>query len=125
MRWKTAEMEIVEKGGGFTGLLHTVDGDIVNAGVVSSTFKGQRARMDRSKELLILEGAVEVHSIDPPATLYCDTVRYEADKKLIKAHGHVRLVGDMGTVSGLDEIWTTPELRQVATPDLFVTEVKR
>jgi hypothetical protein len=119
VKWQSGIVDFYETGKDFTGTLTTVTGTIFNDQGAACTFAGDRSRVDKAKDVLILEGRVRLISVDPKMTLTCDKLRYEAGNKLVKAQGNVRIVGEGGTVSGLQEIWTTPELNLVATPDAF------
>ncbi|MEZ0325585.1 MAG: LPS export ABC transporter periplasmic protein LptC [Fimbriimonas sp.] len=124
VRWKSAVMQVYKEGGEFSGELSTVTGDIFRGNNITSTFSADRSTGDKNSEVLILEGHATVVSKQMKSTLTCDRIRYEAGKKLVKALGNVRIVGPSGTVSGLEEVWTTPDLKVVSTPDMFKNDAR-
>jgi hypothetical protein len=119
VKWKSAEMKIGPGKQDSTGDLKVVTGTIYRKEKPASTFEADASHIDKSKEILLLKGSVTIRSEDPKMTLTCDSVRYEASKEVVKALGHVRIVGASGVIDGLHEVWTTPELKVVATPDAF------
>ncbi|MGV3615640.1 MAG: hypothetical protein ACO1SV_09935 [Fimbriimonas sp.] len=137
VEWESSQAQ-PEEGGKAT--LRTVNGRIFTDGKPSARFKADGGRVDQKKQLLILRGNVEIVSVgdfkikvatpnkpassDPgdPITLTCDQVRYEAkDPKrvVIKARGKVRVQSKTGTFGPTAELWATPDLNVVATPNLF------
>jgi hypothetical protein len=88
-------------------------------------FRGDFARVDQEQEILWLRGNVRVTSGDPKAALTCDSLRYERynqkdpKARVIKATGNVRIVGPMGTIGPVTELWATSDLAVAATPEMF------
>ena len=119
VKWKSATMDFYQAGEDFSGTLNEVTGSIYDKGKISSTFESARSIADKRKQVLALEGKVTVISQKPPMTLTCDRMTYNAESKIIKALGHVVVDGPSGRITGLEEVWTTPELTVVASPDMF------
>ncbi|MEZ0326108.1 MAG: LPS export ABC transporter periplasmic protein LptC [Fimbriimonas sp.] len=119
VRWKSGSVDLYDKGGQVTGTMSGISGEIYKAEKVVSTFVSDESTVDKNNEVLVLDGHAKVISKEMKTTMTCDKIRYDAGKQLIRALGNVRIAGPSGTVSGLQEIWTTPDLKVVATPDMF------
>lgn len=118
--WKRAELRIKE--GKLGGRLYGLSGTLYNKDGPSSKFAAETGQADQTTGNLTLTGQVVVRSIEQKATLRCDEVRYASKgQRLIRAHGGVNVEGPWGTVSGLEDVLTTPDLKTFATPDLFPT----
>ncbi len=124
VRWKSAVLDLAKEGGQLTGKMSDVTGDIFKAQKVVSTFQSDRSIVDKNNEILVLEGRAKVISKETKTTMTCDRIRYEAAKELIRASGDVKVVGTSGTISGLQEVWMTPDLKVIATPDMFKRDVR-
>lgn len=124
--WEKAEVDFAKKGPS-AGTMQGVSGKIYQKNAVASTFRAQSGLADKAKQTLMLVDDVHVYSPDPKdpskndGELMCDRLVYDAAKKIVKAQGHVRFVGTVGTIGTLSEVWATPKLDKVATPDLFDT----
>jgi hypothetical protein len=120
----------------------SVRGEIYEKGVVTSTFTANSAFADKRTGILKLSGNVRVHSSVPPAEqnvtltsspkpssgkreLRCDQLEWlfesEIQKgKLAKAVGNVTVVTEDGGIVGpVPELWSTPDLKVVGTPEAF------
>jgi len=101
------------------GRMEDVDGQIFKNETVACTFRAKHGIADKSTHILVLTDNVQVVAQNPKATLFCDELTYDGNRKFFKAHGHVRILGTMGTVGTLEEVWATPHLDKVASPDMF------
>lgn len=132
VEWDSARIDVVDSpkndllGG---GRLERVRGYLFDEGKPGSTFRGDRGVGDKEKKTLTLRGNVHVVAPDkdasgkksntPAAELTCDQIVYDAEKKVIRALGHVKVTGEIGTIGTLSEVWATPDLNRIATPDMF------
>jgi hypothetical protein len=121
-RWKSAIAHLYD-GGDFAGRMTAVDGSIYQASKEVSTFSAASGEAVKASETLTLREEVTLTANESGIKLTCDELVYEAKKELIKAKGNVRIEGKMGVISGVNEIWTTPELKTVATPDMWGEKV--
>ena len=96
-----------------------VTGEIYNDKGVACKFKSDRGAANNLTKTLTLIDRVQVDSGDPKATLQCDRLIYDGNRKFLKAQGHVMATGTMRTVGTIDEVWATPDLKKIATPDMF------
>lgn len=134
VRWKSGQIDLTKtktvthengkskesEGVGPThGALEGVDGKFFVNGKPNSTFRSEDGSGDKDTQVLTLWNDVHVISSDPQGELTCDKLIYDATKKRIRALGHVRVVGKVGTVGTLSEVWATPDLKTIATPELF------
>jgi len=96
-----------------------VHGEIYKAEKTASTFKADHGAANDETKILTLTDRVQIDSKDPAFTLTCDRVDYDGKLKIIKAHGHVRVLGTISTVGTLDDLWATPDFTKIASPKLF------
>jgi len=109
-----------------------VNGKLYTDNKPTSAYRADRARADKTKETLQLLGNVRVVSEEPPGVLTCNAITYDAKRKLIRAQGNVRVViqravgvgnarrvEEVGTIGTLSELWATPDLKVVSTPEMF------
>jgi len=98
-----------------------VSGYVFDKGKESSTYTADAGQGDKKTQILSLHGNVHVISKNPKSELFCDRLEYDASKpkKLIRAQGHVRVVQAVGTIGTLPALWASPDLKVVATPDLY------
>jgi len=98
-----------------------VSGYVFDKGKESSTYTADAGQGDKKTQTLSLHGNVHVISKNPKSELFCDRLEYDASKpkKLIRAEGHVRVVQAVGTIGTLPALWASPDLKVVATPDLY------
>lgn len=100
----------------------SVKGVVYREGKAVANYNGQAGAANQAKETLILKGNVQVKSLSREATLFCDELLYEGKqggKGRIRARGNVRVEAKDGNLSSSTEIWATPDLTQIATPELF------
>lgn len=101
-------------------------------GSAANTFQADSARAEKDTFLtrpyvkfLTLTGHVRidahvtVDAKERQTTLTCDRLEWYAKEKLMKAFGHVEVSGTLGQLSGLNEVWASPELKTIATPNMF------
>ena len=96
-----------------------VSGQLYRDEKAVSTYRGDGGTADRGTQILTLRGNVQVKSLEYDAVLYCDEIRYEGGRSLVRATGHVRIVGKSGDLQTDSELWATPDLRRVGSPDAF------
>ena len=96
-----------------------VTGEIFKDNKVSCTFSAVNGEGDRDSEILTLTNRVRVVSKAPACTVTCDKLIYYGDKKFFKAIGNVHVLGTMGSVGTIDEVWATADFQRIATPDMF------
>jgi hypothetical protein len=95
-------------------------GSFMQNGKEASTFSAGTGISNKATGDMDANGQVVVVSLTRDATLHCDHVHYASKgKEIVKATGHVRVEGKWGEVSGLNELWATPDLKVFGTPDLF------
>jgi hypothetical protein len=116
--WRNAKVDVSDKGP-FAGRMEGVKGEMYHKGQVSNTFGADYANADRNTRLLTLTGHVQLISKADQIVLTCDKVEWLVKEKIVKATGHVKAVGNFGSVGVADELWATPDLKVIATPDSF------
>lgn len=118
VEWQSAQLQVEDQGQG-SGTMRGVSGTIFSEGKPVAKFSADGGRGDRQAQTLLLRGNVRVVSDSPQGTLVCDRILYVAKEKVIKAQGNVRVTSPQGTIGTMSEIWTSPDLSVVATPELF------
>jgi hypothetical protein len=118
VRWKSAVANLFE-GGDFAGRMQEVTGSIYQEGAEAATFTAETGTAVKASETLTLAGNVTIRAKKSGISMTCQKIVYEAKTKMIKASGGIRIEGRLGTISGVNELWTTPDLETVATPDLW------
>ena len=90
-----------------------------------NTFRADQGIGDGNLRVLTLAGHVSVYSPKDKANLRCDKLYYDAKKEIYRASGHVSLVNDRYSVTGLSEVLTDSKFSEIATPDLFEAKVAK
>lgn len=118
--WKSAKIDLSDQGL-LGGSMEQVTGEMYGKGKPVNSFRAARAKADRKTQILSAEGDVLVFSKEFAAKLACRRLEWDAKKNVVKAMGAVVVTGTkgQGTVGPVPELWATPDLRIVATPDLF------
>jgi hypothetical protein len=106
----------------FGGEMEGLRGAITLEGEESSTFRAAQGIASRERGLLALQGGVELVSKTHELTLTCDEIEWDADAQIVKARGNVSIEGAVGSMGPVSELWASPDLKRVATPDLFSSE---
>jgi len=126
VEWKKASIHLqpnaipgADSVGISTGNMEGVRGNLFEGEKPGSTFSADTGSADTMKRILTLEGNVHLHSSNPDAELTCDRVVYDAGKEVVRAIGHVRIEGKVGTIGTLSEILATKDLKRIATPGMF------
>lgn len=119
VHWQKSDLRAVsgEKVG--SGQFDDVTGQLFKADKGVANFESKYGEVDQAQNLLTLTGNVSVKGTDPEATLTCSRLVYDANAKVIRAEGNVRIDGKTGTLGPMPELLATPDLKTVATPDMF------
>jgi len=118
IHWKKAAVDVSDIGL-FAGNMDDVEGEMYRKGKVVSTFTADHASANRDQQLLVLTGRVHAVSTTEKAAITCDRLEWHAAEEIAKAFGHIEVHGERATLSGLDEVWATPDLNYLATPSMF------
>ncbi len=117
--WQTAVVHIKDNGDQSADL-HVVHGSLFQKQQEASQFQSQTGSSDQNLGVLKMSGRVVLRSLPNNAILRCDHVEYSSKgDRIVKASGNVQVQGEWGTVSGLQEVWSTPDLKTFGTPDVF------
>lgn len=119
VRWQKADLQHATPSGNYGGTMEGVSGTIYENNKPVAKFVGQRAFADSETNLLRVQGQVKVDGLDPAGVLTCDTMEWRSDEQVVRAIGTVRLTTQNGVLGPMRELWSTPKLDTVATPDLF------
>ena len=102
-----------------SGSLEKVNGDLYENGKLVSTFRADSATADQEENRLELEGKVEVTEMRESATLIAQKVTWDGKQQQIRASGDVRVVAKSYQMGPFKELWASPDLMHVGTPDVF------
>lgn len=117
-QWQTAEINYTrgEKPGGD---MQEVTGTIYKDDQKVSTFSADRGHAEKGTGVLSLEGHVVVKSLDYGIALKSQTLVWDARTQLVSAKGGVSFEDKGYTLAGIPELWCSPDLKAVSTPDLY------
>jgi lipopolysaccharide assembly outer membrane protein LptD (OstA) len=113
----------VAEEGVFSGTMERVSGEMFDQDsdvpLVANTFRGDHAVALKETQALVVTGNITMISKEQGVTINCDKVEWLAKEKIVKASGNVRIHGTYGEMSGLNEVWASPDFKHVATPGMF------
>jgi len=107
-----------------TGRLVEPKGHLYSNGKESSTYRADTGDADRDAKRLNMDGKVVVQSVDKTQTLRAPHGEYRGDVGIVRATGGVTATGPFGTLSGTPELWATPDLKLIGTPDMVAKTLK-
>lgn len=103
----------------FAGSMQKVSGDLFGKGPKPTKFTADTGKADKIEERLELNGRIEVRSPEPPGVLRCDRLVWDAKNQRIQAYGNVRFDGEAFSLGPASEVWASPDLSTVATPEMY------
>lgn len=120
---KSEKSQITYGGEGkLSGTLENVSGELYQGGKLASKFKCNFASADQEQNRLEMHDSVRIVDIAEDATLMADHVVWEGDAGHIRASGNVRVMAKSYEMGPFEELWASPDLMQVGTPDVFTTK---
>lgn len=123
LKWTKGSFD-AEKGGIGSGRLTEPSGTIFSGAKPSSTYRADEGEAIKAQKRLNMRGDVTLRSLDGTQTLKAPEAEYRGDVKLVRAMGGVVATGPFGTLSGVPELWATPDLRLIGTPDMVSKTLK-
>lgn len=123
LSWKEGGFDVL-KDGGNRGHLESPSGDIYTDGKTTSAYRSDTGDADKAAKRLEMKGNVVLRSKDGTQTLKAAQGEYRGDVRLVRAMGGVTASGPFGTLSGVPELWATPDLRLIGTPDMVGKTLK-
>lgn len=96
-----------------------VEGEVYEKGKVASTFRSQEAKAASETRQMVLTGKVRIDSVRQNVFLTADKVSWMEDLQLFSAKGNVRIESPAWELGKMDEVWATPDLSRIGTPDKF------
>lgn len=106
------------------GHLNVVSGDLYSNGKKSSRYRADRGDAVRADKRLTLTGHVVVTATDGKQSIQAPRAEYHGDVEFVRAMGGVTAEGPFGTLSGVPELWATPDFRIIGTPDMVSQTLK-
>ncbi len=101
------------------GDMDTVDGTIFKDDKQASKFSAEKGHAEKGTGVLTLSGNVVVRAENPTVIMRCDQVEWDARIQILKAKGNVRFDETGYTLGTMKELWCSPDLRHIATPELY------
>lgn len=120
----------IEETGDNQFFIETVTGEVFSKGEVASTFIADSAKAATETKKLVLNGNVKITSLgqntvktaqsnDKKLTLTADKITWMEDKQLFAASGNVQIDSPDYHLGNMDEVWATPDLSKIGTPNKF------
>ncbi len=117
--WESAEVAFQSEGGS-VGALKQAKGALFQDGEKVSEFSAGRAVAQQKEKRLTLSDGIEIRALKFDAAMVCDSIVWDASGPWIKARGRVRFAGEAVPLTlTYDEIWASPDLSRIATPDML------
>jgi hypothetical protein len=101
------------------GKMQGVRGNLYERGQPVNDFVADFGESDPDNDELELRGSVKIVAKKVGATLQCDQLVWKADANRFEAKGNVRMEGFGYTVGPFSEVWASPDLNRLGTPDVF------
>lgn len=117
VRADTSEIEVGDSVG--VSNLKAVDGEIYEEGKLKSRFRADRGKLDQVKRLIHAEGNVVVKAPDGAIALRADAIDYRDGGNRIVAKGRVTVSSEAWKFGPFEDLYATPDLQRVGTPDRF------
>lgn len=117
VRADTSDIEVGKSVG--VSNLRVVDGEIYEEGKLKSRFRADRGTLDQVKRLIHAEGNVLVKASDGAIALRADSIDYRDGGNRIVAKGRVTVSSDTWKFGPFADLYATPDLQRVGTPDRF------
>lgn len=118
IRWKKAQLEYADDMH-FGGTMDTVTGTIYHEGEAVSDFRADSGRAEKESERLTLDGNVRITARKGGGVLTCESLEWLPSRRLVAAKGKVRFEDDVYEAGTFSELWATPEMDAIGTPDRF------
>ena len=123
LHWEGGEFDL-DKGGLDEANLKAPRGEIFGDGKTVATYRADAGGAARETRRLQVRGDVVFRSQDETQTLKAPRGEYRNDERLVRMTGGVVASGTFGTLSGVPELWATPDLRLIGTPDMVAKTLK-
>ncbi len=117
MNSENSELTLDPKGA--FGTMQTVKGEIYQDDKVASTLTADSGEAEKDTGVLRQKATVVVNGINPKATVKGDQLEWDARIRIVKVKGNPSIDSPQIVMNTTDELWSTPDLKQVGTPDQF------
>lgn len=121
IRWGDATISY-DGSGNMGGSMNGVDGQLFKQGIPASRFRAGQAKTEFASRRLSLSGGVRLFNKEPAAELSASDVVWNPDLERIEAHGKVMLKAGEMEFGPFENVYATPDLGEISTPDLFRKE---
>lgn len=109
----------IDDDGGKRVFLTGVEGELYDKGIVASRMKSESAKANSETKSLVLDGSVVLVSEEQKATIKARQVNWNEAKRVFVAKGNVHIDSPDWTYGPMDEVWATPDLKKVGSPEKF------
>jgi len=123
VRCRSSDLHYDDASKNYWGDMEGVSGTFYDKDEPVATYSADSGQADKATNLLRLRGHVHLVTVPKPketeTTLTCDNLEWHSDQRIVKAFIRVTVRGSKGTIGPMDEVWGSPTLNLIATPDLF------
>lgn len=123
VNWSTGVLD-ASKGGISAGQLTQPYGDLYRDGKPVADYRADSGDAVQKTQRLNLRNHVLLKSKDGKHTLSGKTGEYRGDLGLVRLKDDVVATAPFGTLSGVPELWATPDLHLIGTPDMVSPKLK-
>ncbi len=109
----------VESGSEIDAVATGVTGELFEKGKIASRYQSDKGEANDVKRTLQLDGRVKITSEAQKVVLTADRVEWMEDRQMISARGSVWVKSADYEMGPLPELWATPDLKRVGSPDRF------
>lgn len=110
---------VIPDSGAMTSMAEAVTGAVYEAGKVSSRYTAEAGTADQGKKTAVLTGAVEVTHESTGRVLRAARVVYSEARRRFEASGSVTVSSGEVRIGPFAQLYATPDLKRVGTPDRF------
>lgn len=96
-----------------------VTGELYRDGKLASRYEARTGVANDARRTLKLKGTVRVTSEERKIVLSAAEIEWVDDRQLIAARGSVWIRSDAYEMGPLPELWATPDLSRIGSPDRF------
>jgi len=109
----------VEAGAEIDAEANGITGELYEAGKIASRYQAQKGTANDVKRILKMSGQVKITSEARKVVLTAESVEWMEDRQMISARGSVWVKSDVYEMGPLPELWATPDLTKIGSPDRF------
>lgn len=110
---------VIPESGAMTSMAESVTGQVYEGGKVSSRYTARAGTADQGQKTAVLTGSVEVTHESTGRVLRAARVVYSEARRRFEASGSVTVSSGEVRIGPFAQLYATPDLKRVGTPDRF------